>query len=268
MLRIDYGYRSVKVHLGALESATLSDPAAPLLQEALLMTDEIRLLRTPTVRGLGALRLLMVLTASEGMERRVHGNDYRSFQAVFVEHFRILAQDGKLSALETTNFFMSQLASDSFGSALSGQIPAFDDDDIALFGPWHSVHLNVSALLENITSAQHGDHLSFDIIMGPLCMLARSIYKHVTSAKARLCDRIDLSILRSIPEELERIRVVLDVYEKKIAQMHSNLGPVPLIFEQMSTIVRFLCKSEQRSLYISICEGINLRQLPLCNLQS
>lgn len=113
-----------------LVQAGSSDATDVLLEQALRLLDSEGILREPSLRGLEALRLLMMLTSEENAKIGRHGNNYRSFQSTYVEHLRILVQDGKLSRDHISAFFLSLIINDSFASAISGQIPAFTDDDI------------------------------------------------------------------------------------------------------------------------------------------
>lgn len=82
----------------------------------------------------------------------------------------------------------------------------------------------------------------YDIIFGPLCILARKFYRKVSSSTARRRDQIDLAFLREVPDELDRIRYILDVYEKKLVEIFVNAEKVPPQFTRMSSMVRFVCK--------------------------
>lgn len=91
-----------------------------------------------------------MLTSEENARSGRHGNNYRSFQSTYVEHLRILVEANQLSRDQIASFFLSVIVNDSFASAISGQIPAFTDDDLdnlALF-----MHTDTLTLLDNIAS--------------------------------------------------------------------------------------------------------------------
>lgn len=114
----------------SMVSASTPDAADILLAKALEIADSESLLREPSVRGLEALRLFLMLTSEENARSGRHGNNYRSFQSTYVEHFRILVEENQLVKDQIAVFFLSLIVNDSFASAISGQIPAFTDDDI------------------------------------------------------------------------------------------------------------------------------------------
>lgn len=151
MLRMEGKHCSGYAQAGTIQNMAVSNPTDIFLQQALHIFGEERLATSPSVQGLGILRLFLVLTCGEGFEKRVHGNNYRSFQAIYVEHLRIMVQEGRLTSSEMALFFMSQFGSDSFSSAISGQIPAFTDDDIEMYAPFAPV--SGSSLSESISAA-------------------------------------------------------------------------------------------------------------------
>lgn len=80
------------------------------------------------------------------------------------------------------------------------------------------------------------------MVVGPLYLLARAVYSKITSARARRRDRIDLLLLSDLPEELQRVRTMLELFEKKLVQIYGTPKQVPRNLEQLSNIVRFLCE--------------------------
>lgn len=84
--------------------------------------------------------------------------------------------------------------------------------------------------------------MGFDIIFGPLCQLARSFYSRITSTRAKKRQRIDLEFLNEIPGELDRVRSILAVYERKLVEIYGSIDKVPPQFTRMSSMVRFMCK--------------------------
>lgn len=128
-LRVESGQSNSASYMWLVHAGS-SDATGLLLVQALQLVDSEGLLREPSVRGLEALRLLMMLTSEENAKAGRHGNNYRSFQSTYVEHLRILVEDGKISRDQISAFFLSLIVNDSFASAISGQIPAFTDDDI------------------------------------------------------------------------------------------------------------------------------------------
>lgn len=121
-----------------------------LLDRALQLVDSESILREPSIRGLEALRILMMLTSEENAKNGRHGNNYRSFQSTYVEHLRILVEAEQLSRDQISTFFLSLIINDSFASAISGQIPAFTDDDIDSLALY--METDTASLLNNIAN--------------------------------------------------------------------------------------------------------------------
>lgn len=135
-----------------LIQSSAPDPTDILLKQALHIVDTEGILREPSVRGLEALRLLMMLTSSEAASQYKHGNNYRSFQSTYVEHFRILSEEeGRLSPQQKASFFLSHIVNDSFASAMSGQIPAFTEEDIENYAQFSRT--DTTTLIRNIVTA-------------------------------------------------------------------------------------------------------------------
>lgn len=84
--------------------------------------------------------------------------------------------------------------------------------------------------------------VGYDIIFGPLCLLARSFYSRVTSTRARKAQYIDLPFLEEIPVELDRIRGILSVYERKLVEIFGSAAAVPSQYTRLSSMVRFMRK--------------------------
>lgn len=134
----------------SLVPAGTPDATELLLGKALEMVDAERILREPSIRGMEVLRLLMMLTSEENAKTGRHGNDYRSFQSAYVEHLRLLVEEDKLSRDQVAAFFLSLIVNDSFASAISGQIPAFTDDDLELFAVF--LENDTMTLLNNLAN--------------------------------------------------------------------------------------------------------------------
>lgn len=74
--------------------------------------------------------------------------------------------------------------------------------------------------------------------MGPLCLLARSIYHRLTSAKACKRKQIDLEFIRECLPELERIETLQTIYEQKLSQIFPDGWP--LLLSRFSVLFRVL----------------------------
>lgn len=126
------------------------DATSILLAKALEIVDKESLLREPSIRGLEALRLLLMMTSEENARTGRHGNNYRSFQSTYVEHLRILVEEDQIDRDQIAAFFLSLIVNDSFASAISGQIPAFTDDDIENLAFF--METDTMSLLNHLTS--------------------------------------------------------------------------------------------------------------------